>query len=211
MYFKLRLEEAINDSKILYYGKIYQKKLPQTNIYLVDKIEHPLTDAAVSILKNSDNMIAETVFKIAGGKYVNNTGSINSAILMLNNFCERNNIKTSDIKIVDGSGVSKNNLMTADFMTGFLVAESKLPDFETFKTSMASPGEGTLRNRMLYLGDELKAKTGTLSDVSAMAGYIKTRQGNEYAFDIMINDAKSLPADKKMLEEMIVRTIYSNY
>ena len=211
MYFKLRLEEAISDSKILYYGKIYQKKLPQTNIYLVDKIEHPLTDAAVSILKNSDNMIAETVFKIAGGKYVNNTGSINSAILMLNNFCERNNIKTSDIKIVDGSGVSKNNLMTADFMTGFLVAESKLPDFETFKASMASPGEGTLQNRMLYLGDELKAKTGTLSDVSAMAGYIKTRQGNEYAFDIMINDAKSLPADKKMLEEMIVRTIYSNY
>ena len=101
--------------------------------------------------------------------------------------------------------------MTADFMTGFLVAESKLPDFEAFKASMASPGEGTLRNRMLYLGDELKAKTGTLSDVSAMAGYIKTRQGNEYAFDIMINDAKSLPADKKMLEEMIVRTIYSNY
>ena len=126
-------------------------------------------------------------------------------------FCQKNNIKADDVRLVDGSGVSKNNLMTADFMTRFLVAEANQPNFESYKSAMAAPGSGTLSNRMLYFRDNLKAKTGTLSDVSAIAGYIKTRQGKELAFDIMINDAKSQPTDKKMLEEMILRAIYSDY
>ena len=209
LYFRLRLEDAINDSKVFYYGKILQKKLPKENVYLVDKVERPISQAAVAILQNSNNMIAETVYKLAGGKFVNNTGSINSANDMFLAFCKRNDINPDDVRLVDGSGVSKNNLMTADFMTKFLTVEANQPNFEFYKSSMAGPGVGTLRNRMLYFGENLKAKTGTLSDVSAIAGYIKTRKGNEFAFDIMINDAKSQPTDKKMLEEMLLRAIYS--
>ena len=41
---------------------------------------------------------------------------------------------------------------------------------------------------MLYFKDNLRAKTGTLSDSSAMAGYLTSRSGKTYAFDIMIND-----------------------
>lgn len=210
-YFRLRLENSISESKMAYYGKIAEKKLPDKNVYLIKSIEHPVTDAIKDILQKSDNMMAETLFKVAGGKYVNNTGSIDSAINMFNDFCSKYGLKPEEIKIVDGSGVSKNNLMTADFMTDFLVVESKLPNFELYKDSMAYPGIGTLTNRMLYFKDNLKAKTGTLTDVSAIAGYIKTQRGQEYAFDIMINDPKSKPADKKMLEEYILRSIFANY
>ena len=210
-YFRLRLEEAVSNANILFYGNLKQKKLPQNNIYIVAQTEHPIKNAAKDILQNSDNMIAETVFKLAGGKFKNNTGSINSALEMFNAFCEKNGLKADDVKLVDGSGVSKNNLMSADFMTSFLVAEAKQTNFETYKSLMASPGTGTLEDRMLYFKDNLKAKTGTLTDVSAIAGYIKTQRGNEYAFDIMINDHKSSPADKKMLEEYILRSVFANY
>ena len=44
-YFRLRLEEAFNDTKVFYYGKIYQKPLPSEKVYLVEKIEHPIQDA----------------------------------------------------------------------------------------------------------------------------------------------------------------------
>ena len=64
---------------------------------------------------------------------------------------------------------------------------------------------------MLYCKDNLKAKTGTLSDASAIAGYITSRKGNTYAFDIMINDAKTSSSDKKNIEEQILRQIYANY
>ncbi len=211
MYFRLRLEDAFNDSKVFYYGKMYQKKLPDKNVYLVSKTEHSIDGVARDILQYSNNMTAETVFKAAGGKFVNNTGSINSAIKMFDDFCSRNNINNDNVRIVDGSGVSKNNLMTANFMTDFLIAESKSENFEFFRNNMANPGIGTLENRMLYFGSNVKAKTGTLSNVSAIAGYIKTRRGNDYAFDIMINDSKSDSDKKKMAEETILRTLYLEY
>ena len=64
---------------------------------------------------------------------------------------------------------------------------------------------------MLYFKDNLRAKTGTLADTSAIAGYITSRKGKLYAFDIMINDAKTSPADKKNIEEQILRSVYANY
>ena len=64
---------------------------------------------------------------------------------------------------------------------------------------------------MLYFKDNLRAKTGTLSDVSAIAGYITSRNGKTYAFDIMINDQKSKASDKKSLEEYILRDIYTEF
>lgn len=96
-------------------------------------------------------------------------------------------------------------------MTNYLVALAKMPGFELFKGVLPTAGEGTLENRMLYFKDNLRAKTGTLSDVSAITGYITSKSGKTYAFDIMINDAKTSPADKKMVEEYILRAVYNFY
>lgn len=210
-YFRLRLEDAISNAKIEYYGTISQKKLPSENVYIVSSVKHPIKLAVADILKNSNNMAAESVFKIAGGKYVKNTGSVEAAVKMFEAFCKKLDVKADNIKIVDGSGVSKNNLMSADFMTDFLVALSKVPGFEIYKNVLPTSGEGTLENRMLYFKDNLRAKTGTLSDISAITGFITSKSGKTYAFDIMINDAKSSPADKKMLEEYILRAVYNYY
>lgn len=209
-YFRLRLEDAVSDNKIEYYGNISEKKLPSSNVYLISSIKHSIHLAQKDILKRSNNLVAETVFKTAGGKYVNNTGSVDSALKMFDAYCKKIGVNPESIKMVDGSGVSKNNLMSADFMTDFLVAQSKLPSFESFRNSMATAGEGTLTDRMLYFKGNIRAKTGTLSDISAITGYLTSQSGNLYAFDIMINDAKSKPIDKKVLEEFILRSIYLN-
>ncbi|MFQ8626526.1 MAG: D-alanyl-D-alanine carboxypeptidase/D-alanyl-D-alanine-endopeptidase [Candidatus Gastranaerophilaceae bacterium] len=204
----LRLEDAIRSEKMDYYGKFSQKKTPDTNIYLVSEISHPVEPAIEQILKNSNNFVAETVFKIAGGQFVKNTGSLENSLKMLNAYFEKIGLNAEDIKIVDGSGVSKNNIITADFMSEFLV---KKTDCENFVNSLPTSGEGTLKSRMLYFKDNLRAKTGTLADVSAIAGYITSRSGKTYAFDIMINDPKSKITDKKSLEEYILRDIYTSY
>lgn len=208
-YFMMRLENAIRAEKIDYYGNFVQSKLPDVNVYLVEKITNPISDATEAIMKNSDNMVSETVFKIAGGHYAQDTGSASNAVEMLKQYCKSLSVSTDDIKVTDGSGVSKNNLVTADFMTDFLIAQYNKS--EDYRDIFASAGEGTLKNRMLYLGENLKAKTGTLSDVSAIAGYLTTLSGKSYVFDIMINDAKSKQADKKNLEEQILRAISSSY
>lgn len=205
-YFVLRTEEAIKNAKIEYYGNFPQKKTPSTNTYLVDEINHPMSDAVNAILKNSNNMVAETVFKAAGAKFVSNTGSFENSQKMLKAYFDKIGVKYDDIRIVDGSGVSKNNMMTADFMTEFLL---KMP--EDYKKLLPTSGEGTLASRMLYFKDNLYAKTGTHCTESALAGYITSRSGKTYVFDIMINDPKSKSSEKKSLEEYILRDIYTEF
>ena len=73
---------------------------------------------------------------------------------------------------------------------------------------LPKPGEGTLVQRMLPLKDSLKAKTGTLSNVSSIAGYLKTKRKHDYAFCIMQNDVKLSESDKKTLEDYIIREMY---
>ena len=210
-YFFIKLEEAISSAKIEFYDGFRQRKTPADNIYLVDEIKHPITPVLIDIYKNSSNMAAETLFKVAGGKFVNNTGALKNSLKMFDEYCRKNGLKNENIKIVDGSGVSKNNLMTADFMTDFLLLQAKREDFGNYIKLFPTAGEGTLQNRMLYFKDIIYAKTGTLSDISAICGYIKTRNGNIIAFDIMINDPKSSSSAKKTTEEQIIRAIYNKY
>ena len=209
LYFSLRLEDAIRSAKIDYYGKFSETTLQNDNIYLVEKHTNSISQAIKSILHDSNNLVAETLYKLSGEKHTNKPGSAESGLLVLQNYCKKLNLNYDDIRVVDGSGVSKNNLVTSDFMTDFLVAQAKLtPEYITY---FPSAGEGTLKNRMLYLNDKIKAKTGTLTDISAITGYITTLSGKTYAFNITINDAKSKPSEKKMLEEYIIRAINANY
>ena len=70
------------------------------------------------------------------------------------------------------------------------------------------PGEGTLTHRMLPIKENLRAKTGTLSDISSIAGYLTSKSGKKYTFCIMTNDMKLSESDKKMLEDFIIREAY---
>ena len=208
-YFNLRLDEAVKAAKIEYFGSYLVNKLPDKS-YFAGEVTHELSLAMNEILKYSDNLKAETVFKLAGGKYANNTANTTNSLAMLDDYFKNLDINAADIKIVDGSGVSKNNIVTADFMTNYLLKIAQKDDFDTVKLFFASPGEGTLKNRMLYFKNNLIAKTGTLSDVSAISGFLTTRSGKVYAFDIMIQDAKTTNSDKKNIEEQILRILFTN-
>ena len=206
-YFILRIDEALRDNKISYYGKYPIGKLP-ANSTLVAQISHPINMAMTDALKNSNNLVTETLFKVAGGKYTKSTGTHASAMAMFNNYCANNNLDCTNIRLTDGSGVSKNNLVTADFMSQYLYATQNRLGYDKTKHLLATPSEGTLNLRMLSLKDQLYAKTGTLSNISGITGYLDTKNGKSYAFAIYITDGKSNEASKKMLEEFIIREAY---
>ncbi|MCM1265033.1 MAG: D-alanyl-D-alanine carboxypeptidase/D-alanyl-D-alanine-endopeptidase [Candidatus Gastranaerophilales bacterium] len=202
-YFKIRLSEEVINHSISSSGVFPTRKLNK-DYTLITLLSHDIKPAQSDILKESNNLVAETVFKLAGGKFKNQTGSFENGLEMFNDFCKKQNIDTSNIKLTDASGVSKNNLMTADFMTEFLYKNQSY-----LENKLTTAGEGTLSNRMLYLKNLVHAKTGTLNNISSIAGYITTRTNKKYIFCIMINDSKTKASDKKMLEEYILRTIYS--
>lgn len=206
-YFILRLEDAFKENSICYLGKYERAKVP-ANAELIAQISHPIDRVSADVLKRSNNLVAETVFKLAGGKYANNTGTNENAMAMFNNYCQENKIDCSNIHLTDASGVSKNNLVTADFMSDYLLKTGKIYDFDTLKTLLPTSGEGTLSGRMPMLKDKLYAKTGTLSNISGIVGYLEAKSGQKYAFAIYINDGKSDDSTKKMYEEIVLRELY---
>ncbi len=200
--FKLRLTDALLDNQKSNSGIFYNKKLT-SDYYLVDKVSHSISQAKIDILKNSDNYVSETLFKIAGGKYKNTIGTFESGKEMFNDYCKKMNLDNSHINIMDASGVSKNNLMDTDFMIHYLLINR-----DELEPIMATSGEGTMVDRLLYLKGNIKAKTGTLSNISAITGFLSSQNGHKYAFCIMIQDSKSDNKDKKLLEDNIIKTLY---
>ena len=170
----------------------------------VAKISHPVSVAIDAVLKNSNNLVSETLAKLAGAKITDSTGTDVSGIKVFNNYCEKLGIDSSKIRLADASGVSKNNLINADFVSEYLVKNKDNKVLE----SLPSPGEGTLTHRMLPIKDNLKAKTGSLSDISSIAGYLTTKKGRKYAFCIITNDPTTSSSDKKVLEDFLIREAY---
>lgn len=202
-YFEIQLTRALGENNIYLKNPFVVQKTSMNDV-LENSIEREISKALQDILQNSNNMAAETVFKIAGGKYISGTGSDTAGIKMFNDFCEKHGLDSSAIRITDGSGVSKNNLLTADFVSEFLYVNKDNSVMEY----LPKPGQGTLVQRLLSIKEDLKAKTGTLSNISSIAGYIKTKNGHEYTFCIMQNDVKLSPSDKKTLEDYLIREIY---
>ncbi len=203
-YFNVQMTR-IMEERNLYLKHAFAPNKKQESDVLLQEVTHDISLAVEDVLKNSNNLVSETMFKLAGGKYLGlETGTDSAGIKMFNDYCVKNKLDNSRIRITDASGVSKNNLVSADFVTEFLGLNKNNKIME----KLPKPGEGTLTHRMLPLKDNLKAKTGTLSDLSSIAGYLTSKSGKKYTFCIMINDMKLSASDKKMLEDFILREAY---
>ena len=203
MYFNKKLTDSLEDKNIYLKSPYVVSKKMSSDRY-AGKVEHHISHAIEDVLQNSNNMVIETMAKIAGGKHYNKQGTDEDGMRLFDEYCKKHGIDNSGIRMVDASGVSKNNLLNADFISGFLLINKDNRIME----KLAAPGQGTLSTRLIPLKDNLKAKTGTLSDVSAIAGYLTAKSGKKYAFCIIINEPVTQESAKKNLENYLIREMY---
>lgn len=202
-YFDIKLNNAMADRNI-YLKQNFINAIKLDNDIELAKVTHPISQAIDDILKNSNNMISETVSKLAGGMAYNDRGTDINGIKVFNAYCKKIGLDNSKIRITDASGVSKNNLISADFISEFFVKNKD----NKLISHLPAPGEGTLTHRMLPIKNNLRAKTGTHGDASSIAGILTTKSGHKYAFCIIINDTASTVTDMKTLEDYIIRQAY---
>ncbi|MBQ9246219.1 D-alanyl-D-alanine carboxypeptidase/D-alanyl-D-alanine-endopeptidase [bacterium] len=208
-YYIHSLEKALEDNRITITGTSFSSKLVPNNAELLTEIDNSIKDVIPKILQNSNNLMAESIFKLSGAVKYSATGTNDLAVYAFKEFYKNNDIETDDIIIKDGSGVSRNNLFTADWMTNALDKLYKQKDFETFKENMAQAGDGTLLNRLHDLRGEVWLKTGSLSNVSSLAGYVKSQDGHTYSVAIMIQNFNDSQTQIKSFENEIIQIIYN--
>lgn len=205
--FNIKLRNALEKNKIVFMKKINAKSMPQ-NAQEIAFVSHSIDEIGKKILLNSDTFGAETVFRIAAAKHINykHPATMQDAIDM---FYEINApYKEEDIKVTDGSGVSRYNLISAKVAVEIFNKLNKETDVSKI---MATPGSGTLKNRMLFLEGNLRAKTGTLSNMSALLGTLKTKKGRQIIFCTIIQNSPKRKAILKNFENDLITTIYRRY
>lgn len=110
--------------------------------------------------------------------------------------------------MVDGSGLSRSNRTTPRQVVKLLVKMARRDEGGALDASLAIAGRtGTLENRMRrsVARDRCRAKTGTLSDVSALAGYCTSRRGSEVAFAVLMNGVN--PSSARRLQNRIASVL----
>jgi D-alanyl-D-alanine carboxypeptidase/D-alanyl-D-alanine-endopeptidase (penicillin-binding protein 4) len=94
------------------------------------------------------------------------------------------------LSLVDGSGLARQNLITAESTVELLSFMSRHRHWQVWYDAQPVAGvDGTLRGRLrgTSAANNVRAKTGTLSNVSALSGYVTTAAGERLAFSAIVN------------------------
>ncbi|QIW10263.1 D-alanyl-D-alanine carboxypeptidase/D-alanyl-D-alanine-endopeptidase [Francisella sp. LA112445] len=143
-------------------------------------------------LKRSDNLYAETILNTVALKKTG-VGSTKAGTEAVQNIIyNKLGLDTSALTMYDGSGLSQLDRVSPDFMVNFLTKTFNSPVGKKLYHYLPASGmNGTIAYRMggKLLG-KVHAKTGTLSGVSTLSGYVLTAKNHRITFSIMLNDLK---------------------
>ncbi|WP_250855332.1 D-alanyl-D-alanine carboxypeptidase/D-alanyl-D-alanine endopeptidase, partial [Anabaena sp. PCC 7938] len=170
----------------------------------------PLSELLVETNVNSNNLYAESLLRTLANKQPlakNQTTADLGLQVLKTTFTELGIAPTSYI-LVDGSGLSRKNLITPEALVELLQIMGKSPQSEVFRTSLPIASmSGTLKNRFLNTSAEriVQAKTGTMMGVVSLSGYINAPNYEPLVFSIMVNQSEQ-PASvvRKAMDEIVV-------
>ena len=208
-YFIHNVEKALESNKINISNTLYSSRIVPSDAVLITEITNPIRRTIPPILQNSNNLMAESLFKLAAASKYSATGTDILGEEVFKDFYKKLGLETDNILVKDGCGVSRNNLLYADWMTQALNKIYKQKDFEKFRDNMAQSGDGTLNNRLYPLRGEVWLKTGSLSNVSAIAGYVKSQDGHTYSIVILTQNFIQEQSTVKKFEDEIINIIYN--
>jgi len=184
---------------------------PMNERRLLAKSESPpLSEIAVVLMKVSQNLYAETLLK-AMGAASGGLGTVQAGRGAVLAALREWKIDERSIVMADGSGLSRYNYVTADLLTKILehmYADARVR--EVFQATLPVAGkDGTISTRMRRTRAEgnALAKTGSISNVRALSGYVRTRDGEPLVFSILANDFVIPAATVNWISDLAVEVL----
>jgi D-alanyl-D-alanine carboxypeptidase/D-alanyl-D-alanine-endopeptidase (penicillin-binding protein 4) len=171
-------------------GSLRPGRAPTHGRLLATVKSPPLRQVLAIMNPASDNFIAETLMKDVGA-YGRAEGSTHAGTAEATELLRARGILAVGDRLVDGSGLSRGNRVSASSMVRLLASanEERASWGDALFRSLEHGGEGTLRRRLR--GPEaprVRAKTGYINGVSSLAGVVTSRAGHRFAFAFFMND-----------------------
>jgi len=175
---------------------------------LLARVETPLPDILEITNRRSQNLFAECLLKTLG-KVKGGEGSFAAGSTVTRDLVSKLGVPIEEFKQADGSGLSRENLVSPRAMTSLLVRVFGSADPAAFLKTLPAGGaeNGSLRKRLADLGGNVRAKTGTIRGVSCLAGYVRSKSERFYAFAVLVNDPRMGTARARDLQDGICRIL----
>ncbi|ACR79581.1 MULTISPECIES: D-alanyl-D-alanine carboxypeptidase/D-alanyl-D-alanine-endopeptidase [Kosmotoga] len=165
----------------------------------------PLREILKSMIEVSDNQVAEQIFRTVGAKVLKK-GTINNSIAALIRTVKSvTEYGVNDFTITDGPGLSRYNLVSPKLVVEILKHMYKKYGDTLLDILSYSKNDGTIKGRFDF---EVWGKTGTLTGVSGLAGFMKTKSGKMVVFSLFENNFSKSKTDAKGFENSILEIFY---
>ena len=168
----------------------------------------PLSAIAVPMLKYSRNLYAETVLWLTTGTA--GPRATGPALVAVRDRLAEWGIAGGDHQIVDGSGLSRRNTVTARALVTILNRFYDPGRTSPWMQALPVAGrDGTLATRLAGTPAEnnLAAKTGSMSNIRSLAGYVRTGDGEALAFAVIVNNFEGSGRDAEAAIDRIAATL----
>lgn len=149
----------------------------------------PLKDILTGMLKRSQNLYAETLVRTLGWKETG-LGSFKNGKKIVEEELESFGVKPGSYRYMDGSGLSRYDYVSPEQLTAVLTGMWKGKEHDIWYNALPIAGtDGTLSNRMrgTAAAGNVHAKTGTISNVRSLSGYVTTADGEPLVFSFIVN------------------------
>ncbi|MFQ5747596.1 MAG: D-alanyl-D-alanine carboxypeptidase/D-alanyl-D-alanine-endopeptidase [Gemmatimonadota bacterium] len=186
-----------------------EAETPGTEAWSVEIVSDSLGALLPDLLKPSDNQMAESILRTVGleaGEGADPAGGVEAIRRLLAGWA----IEPGSIELTDGSGLSRYDEVTPNALNRILRAMWRRPDFALFEYALPlAGGDGTLEGRMLgtHAYGNARAKTGSLSGVRALSGYVRDGGGRTLAFSLLVNGYEVPGPVAAALEDLVVEQL----
>jgi len=171
-----------------------------------------LANDVQDINKFSNNVMARQLMLTLALEKMGKPATTENGELVIQSWLKKMGLQFPELVIENGSGLSHNEAISAQHMNALLITARNLPVADVFYNSLPLAGtDGTMKNRLmiqlrkfLHLKKKPEAhiKTGSLSDVRAISGYVISKSGKMYVVTSFINHPnawKGLEAHDQLL------------
>ncbi|MFA5513010.1 MAG: D-alanyl-D-alanine carboxypeptidase/D-alanyl-D-alanine-endopeptidase [Candidatus Kapaibacterium sp.] len=217
MFFLNLFRQKLEQHKILFSGGLLTKseiheKIDYTVLNPIIEYYSPnITEIVTVINQESHNLAAEMLLKTLGKEYLGH-GTFSSGTEYLKSFLDKSGVNIQNIRLYDGSGLSRLNLISPNNLVTLLNWIYRSSHSDVFIKSLASPGEpGTLKRRMTRSKAEknVTAKTGSMNNISSICGYVTTSDNEVLSFAVMMQNFTVPPALANNLQDLILMRLAS--
>ena len=181
-------------------GDELSRTLPNQPLVLASYQSKPLSEDVRVINKVSQNLHAEILLRLLG-REKGAAGTVEGGLEVLRGFLNQASVPADQYVFYDGSGLSRQNLVTPHAVVQLLRYAANQPWGASFRETLPVAGiDGSLADRFPNLDPHTHvfAKTGSLGGVKALSGYATTARGQQVAFSILSNNF-NLPS-KRVLD-----------